>query len=240
MAKRAWIPAAMALTLALGLAGCGEAEEEVAAPEAEESEAPATEAEPDEALDAEAPPPADEPLPGEQDALVDEQEVLGEDDLTPEEEVAADTETLGESPADTLDEGAALPGETTPDEIDAIIEEQERRFEEAQRRIDEQFDAVERDAPVFEPMEDTMDFETRLEPIEGDPAEVERDTTGTLDDEAALPGETTGSDIDALLEETERRFEEAQRRLEEQFEEAERRDPLEYEAFEVEEFEESR
>ena len=228
MAKRAWIPAAAALTLALGLAGCGDAEDDVGPTEAEQSEAPAVEAEQGEALDAEAPdeapPVADDPLPGEEGPLAD-------DDLAPEEEVAADTETLGESPADTLDEGAALPGETTPDEIDAIIEEQERRFEEAQRRIDEQFEAVESDDPVFEPMDSTMDFDTRLEPIEGDPAEVEREMPGTLDDEAALPGETTGSDIDALLEETERRFEEAQRRLEEQFEEAERRDPLEYDEF---------
>jgi hypothetical protein len=223
MAKTPWIPAAVALTLALGLAGCGDNGEEAGVPEVDEAEAPAVE-QPEETM-------PEAPVPeGDEEALAEDDESA----LVPDDDVEADTETLGESPAETIEEGAALPGETTPDEIDAIIEEQERRFEEAQRRIEEQFDAVEETSPL-EPMEDTTDFETTLEPLESDPLE-ERETPSTIDEEAAMPGETTASDIEALLEETERRFEEAQRRLDEQFEEAERRDPLTDDPQELEEF----
>ncbi|MCE8034379.1 MAG: hypothetical protein LPK20_07940 [Halomonas sp.] len=221
MAKTPWIPAALALTLALGLAGCGESDEEAAAPT--EADAPVTEAEPGlEANDEEptTPPPAaeeeadtaDESLPG-----VPEEETT----LEPGEEIEADTDTLGESPVDTLEEGGALPGEPTRSDIDAILEDTERRFEEAQRQIDQQFEEVERDSPVLEPMEGGADFEPSLEPME----DGEAGTTSDIEREAERTGEVTQSDVDAWLEETERRFEEAQRQLDEQFREAEQSDP---------------
>lgn len=211
MAKTPWKSASLAMLTALLLAGCGNGDEEPAP-----QEAPATEEVPAEAS------------PGE-DAVVDEAPVergesaLESDEVppAPQEEdapaepaeggVEADTETLGESPSTTLDEGAALPGETTRDEIDAIIEEQERRFEEASRRIDEQFEEAEEE-PVL--------------PEFGEGDEVEFDYGSSINDDPA--GGPDRSEIDAIIEEQERRFEEAQRRLEEQFEEMERERPQEY------------
>ncbi|MCE8024477.1 MULTISPECIES: hypothetical protein [Halomonadaceae] len=222
MAKTPWIPAAVALTLALGLAGCGDNGEEAdATPQPEE---PATEAEPDIEMtedEPETPPPAaEEEVPTDDESLpaIPEEDAA---ELEANGELEADAETLGESPVDTLEEGGALPGEPTRSDIDAIIEDTERRFEEAQRQIDQQFEEVEQSPPALEPMESDEDYSTRLEPIGGG----ERDTTTEIDREAERTGEVTQSDIDAWLEETERRFEEAQRQLEAQFEEAERREP---------------
>ncbi|WP_386083196.1 hypothetical protein ACFIOZ_08210 [Vreelandella sp. F11] len=46
-----------------------------------------------------------------------------------------------------------------------------------------------------------------------------------LDEESAMPGEATRSDVDDIIAETERRFEEAEQRLEEQFQEVEQQSP---------------
>ncbi|MBT2775089.1 hypothetical protein J7J47_22995 [Halomonas sp. ISL-60] len=46
-----------------------------------------------------------------------------------------------------------------------------------------------------------------------------------LDEEGAMPGEATRSDVDEIIAETERRFEEAEQRLEEQFQEVEQQAP---------------
>ncbi|QTF91696.1 hypothetical protein [Halomonas sp. BM-2019] len=214
MVKRPWKPALLAALMALGLAGCGNGDEADPAAEEPPAEPAAVEesAEPAEPLD-------DELSPEEQAGLVDDEadeaeapaaEVPDPDEV-PEEIPEADT--LGESPATTLDEGAALPGETTADDIDAMLEETERRFEEAQRRIEEQFEEAEGEAAVPEPLEDDdafdagMDFDTGLE------------------DEALDTGGPTSSEIDAIIEEQERRFEEAQRRLQEQFDEVEQELP---------------
>ncbi|WP_163558868.1 hypothetical protein [Halomonas sp. NO4] len=141
-----------------------------------------------------------------------------------EETIDPDAETLGESPTETLEEGGALPGEPTSSDIEAIIEETERRFEEAQRRLDEQFEEVEGESPTLEAMDDeSMDFETELEPSSDLPEAGDSE----LDEQASRAGEPTSRDIDAIIEEQERRFEEAQRELQQQFEEAERRDPTE-------------
>ncbi|WP_444677141.1 hypothetical protein [Halomonas sp. E19] len=146
----------------------------------------------------------------------------GGDPAQPDEVGAGDDAgTLGGSPEATLDNGGALPGEPTRSDIDAVLEETERRFEQAQREIDEQYEEVEQEGTALEPMEESTDFRSTLEPMQiGDPG-----TTSAIDEEAERRGEVTQSDIDALLEETERRFEEAQRQLDEQFEEAERREP---------------
>ncbi len=219
MAKTPWIPAAVALTLSLGLAGCGDAEEPAEAP-AQQDEAPATEPQVD--IETEPSEPATPP-PASEDAMPPAEGVQANGDPAqpPEAGAGGETGTLGGSPDATLDEGGALPGEPTRSDIDAILEETERRFEQAQREIDEQYEEVEQEGTALEPMEESTDFRSTLEPMQiGDPG-----TTSAIDEEAERRGEVTQSDIDALLEETERRFEEAQRQLDEQFEEAERREP---------------
>ncbi|WP_163576982.1 putative sodium/potassium/calcium exchanger [Halomonas faecis] len=242
MVKTPWKSAVVALVLALGLAGCGDDGDDTAAEAPEQTEAPAADerasesesgvveetAESDGSGEAVSEGDAAEPT-AEGGAAADAEEgglaADGEAPLVPEdEEIDADAETLGESPTETLEEGGALPGEPTRSDIDAIIEETERRFEEAQRRLDEQFEEVESEPSVPEPMNgDSMEFETELEPS-GDMPEV---SGSELDEQAAQAGEPTRRDIDAIIEEQERRFEEAQRELDEQFEEAERRDPTE-------------
>ena len=95
--------------------------------------------------------------------------------------------------------------------MDAIIEETEKRFEEARQRIDEQFEQAEQEAVVPEPMEGE--------------AEVGIDIDTSLDEEP-LSGEAMGdAEVDAFLEEQERRFEAAQRELEQQFEAMEQEVP---------------
>lgn len=222
MAKTPWISAAVALTLALGLAGCGDNGEEAdATPQPEE---PVTEAEPDIEVtedEPETPPPAaEEEVPTDDESLpaIPEEDAA---ELEANGEIEADAETLGESPVDTLEEGGALPGEPTRSDIDAIIEDTERRFEEAQRQIDQQFEEVEQSPPALEPAESDTDFSTRLAPMEnGDDR-----TSSAIEREAERTGEVTQSDVDAWLEESERRFEEARRQLDEQFKEVERREP---------------
>jgi hypothetical protein len=214
MVKQPWKPALLAALIALGLAGCGNGDEP--APTAEESPAEPAAVEEDAGVEPEA---LDDELPPEEQAgLVDDEAEAAEEesaaevpDEVPEE--IPEAETLGESPASTLDEGAALPGETTADDIDALIEETERRFEEAQRRIDEQFEAAEEEAAVPEPMEDDDAFDAGMDFDTG------------LDDDRLDTGGPTSSDIDAIIEEQERRFEEAQRRLEEQFDEVGQESP---------------
>ncbi|MBB3331183.1 hypothetical protein BDK63_002065 [Halomonas campaniensis] len=220
MVKRPWKPALLALLMALGVAGCGNGDEPA---DAEPQEPPA-------ASDVEAPPPADEPLPGEEPAFESEAPEEEAAEVAPADAEPADVEadaetTLGESPAETLDEGAALPGETTADDIDAIIEETERRFEEASRRIDEQFEVAEEEAVVPEPMEgDTDAFD---EGLEFESSIQEEGTAGP-----------SRSEVDEIIAEQERRFEEAQRRLEEQFDEVEQEtpplEPMEFDESELE------
>lgn len=215
-----WKPTLLATLLALGLAGCGNGDEsagggdasqsaeQVPEEQAAEEQAPAVAESDDSSADGQA---AEEAPPAEEG----ESETISAD-----AEVSADVDSLGESPEDALEEEGALPGEATREDVDAIIEETERRFEEAQQRIDEQFEQAEQEASVPEPME-------------GDDFESSIDIDSSLGEDP-LAGEGAGeSDIDAIIEEQERRFEEAQRELEQQFEEMEREVP-EFEDFDVE------
>lgn len=222
MVKRPWKLALLAALMALGLHGCGNGDEPTpsTADPATQDESPApAEAEP-EALE-------DELSPEEQAGLADEEAPIDEVSEEMTDEVPEDIpegETLGESPASTLDEGAALPGETTRDEIDAMLEETERRFDEAQQRIEEQFEEAEGEAVVPEPMEGDDEFDAGM------------DFDSGLDEGQLDTGGPTSSDIDAIIEEQERRFEEAQRRLEEQFDAVEQELP-EFEPMEADDFE---
>lgn len=206
-----WKPTLLATLLALGLAGCGNGDESTGGGDASqpaEEQAPAVAESDDSSADEQAAveaPPAEE---GESETM------------SADTEVSADVDSLGESPEDALEEEGALPGEATREDVDAIIEETERRFEEAQQRIDEQFEQAEQETSVPEPME-------------GDDFESSIDIDSSLGEDP-LTGEGAGeSDIDAIIEEQERRFEEAQRELEQQFEEMEREVP-EFEDFNVE------
>lgn len=67
-------------------------------------------------------------------------------------------------------------------------------------------------------------------PAGGEEVEARDDTLAAnpddvLDEEGAMPGEATRSDVDEIIAETERRFEEAEQRLEEQFQEVEQQAP---------------
>ncbi|WP_404298271.1 hypothetical protein [Halomonas sp.] len=238
MVNRPWKPALLAALMALGLLGCGNGDEpaqtttdpspaeptaqQESVEESVEENAEPAESEP-EALESELSPEEQAGQVQEDASAVDVTDSAADvADEASEERLEA--ETLGESPASTLEEGAALPGETTRDEIDAMLEETERRFEEAQRRIDEQFEAAKENAVAPEPLEgdesldDGMDFGSGLD-------EEQLDTAGR-----------TSSDIDAIIEDQERRFEEAQRRLEEQFDAVEQ-DLPEFEPMEADDFE---
>lgn len=141
------------------------------------------------------------------------------DGLVMDEEDEADT--LSDSALDTLEEGGALPGEPTRSDIDAILEETERRFEEAQRQIEQQYQELDQTPTTLEPMEDDAIPESSLAPM----TEEDGEPSSAIEREAERSGELSQSDVDAWLEESERRFEEARRQLDEQFEEAGRSEP---------------
>lgn len=211
-----WMPLVAAMALAMGLAGCGNGDDEPAPAEVEETQEEPAQPVTDEAESPAEDQPDETDLEGEA-GVEGEADAEGEVDLEAEGEVDAEAETLGESPADTLDEDEALPGETTRSDVDAIIEETERRFEEASRQIDEQFESAEQEPIELEPMESSPAFESDID--------IDESPDRDLDEQQALPGESTDSDIEAILEETEKRFEEASRKIDEQFEEAERQTP---------------
>lgn len=235
MAMKPWMPLVAAMALVMGLAGCGNGDDEPAPAEGEETleEAtqPAAEAEEAPVTDEAESSAEDQPDAPDETGVDAEAGVEGVADV--EGEVDVEAETLRESPADTLDEGEALPGETTSSDVDDIIEETERRFDEASRRIDEQFESAEEGSPELEPMEGAPEFEPMespaLEPMETPDFEsdigVDVAPGSDLDEREALPGESTSSDIEAIIEETEKRFEEASRKIDEQFEEVERQAP---------------
>lgn len=117
---------------------------------------------------------------------------------------------------ETLDEEQALPNETSSSDVDAIIQETERRFQEASRELNQQFEDVEvTEDPTSEPQ---MDSETTTPGVSGS-----EPTGRVIEDE--LKKDPTTREVDAIIEETERRFEEASREIDRQFEEAERQVP---------------
>lgn len=215
------------MVLAVTLSGCGDSGDEPTAPAQDDAPAAQTEGVTD---TSETEPGADEPAANGEMPAEENDAVMPQDDLEPESEAGAgeglvmdeedEADTLGESPLDALEEGGALPGEPTRSDIDAILEETERRFEEAQRQIEQQYQELDKTPPSLEPMEGDAVPESSLAPMPGD---VE--PSSAIEREAERSGELSQSDVDAWLEESERRFEEARRQLDEQFEEAGRSEP---------------
>ncbi|UYV17898.1 hypothetical protein K1Y77_10355 [Halomonas qaidamensis] len=150
----------------------------------------------------------------EAEALRDDENNASETSVSPNnDDMEAGEDTLAADPEDALDEASAMPGETTRSDVDDVIAETERRFEEAQRRLDEQFKEVEQQTPA-------------LEPMDGDAPTPSWETESSLPGTSELDDNLEATDVDALIEDTERRFEEAQKRLEEQFEALERERPV--------------
>lgn len=225
--NRLWIPALAAL--ALLLSACGDSQEE---PDNEASEAPASQNDaantPATAEGADDDVPAamenadDMPNPEAIENEVEARQVAEEleraEALDAEGQpsaasagdepvdVDATEETLAADPEEVLESGG-IPGETSRSDVDAMIEENERRFEEAQQRLEAQFEEIEQEDPVLEPMES--------EPL---PPSWE---TQSIENDPRLEDDLEATDVQALIEENERRFEEAQKRLEAQFDEIE-------------------
>jgi len=127
---------------------------------------------------------------------------------------------LGSSATDTLEQGQALPGESTESDVDAILEETERRFEEAQRKIDETY----KQAEATSATQGTPDSEGQ----QSDTGDGEASAPSVPDPvEEPVQLEGSSEEVDAILQETERRFEEAKRKIDETFEQAERQVPEE-------------
>lgn len=218
------------MILAVTLAGCGDNGDEPAA--TGQDEAPEVQA--GDAVDpSETEPGAELPAANGKMPAEDNDADMPQDDLEagPEAETDAgeglvmdeedEADTLSDSALDTLEEGGALPGEPTRSDIDAILEETERRFEEAQRQIEQQYQELDQSPPTLEPMEDDALPGSSLAPM----TEEDGASSSAIEREAERSGELSQSDVDAWLEESERRFEEARRQLDEQFEEAGRSEP---------------
>ncbi|RUR28169.1 hypothetical protein [Vreelandella nanhaiensis] len=224
MISRLWMPAIA--TLALLLSACGDSQEEASLAPDEPSSVAEDEVVQEQEAPAAAENAAQMPSPEEVEDDVEARQAAEEleraealrGDMESEvsapeasvgEEVEADESTLAADPDDVLEEGGAMPGEATRSDVDQMIEETEQRFQEAQRRLEEQFQEVEQQGATQE----SFDEET---------FSTEWEVQSSLPDNSRLDDNLEATDVDALLEDTERRFEEAQQRLEEQFKEIER------------------
>lgn len=152
---RPWIGGIAVLALILTLVGCGEDEPNEPATQSEPSAEQSTQGEPEnnpaQSENGEALTQPESPEPATGDEVPEAQAGSNPNDESSqagsEESIEADPdETLGE-PAG-VSEDNAMPGETTDSEIEAFMEETERRFEEAQREIDRQFEEVEQQDPT--------------------------------------------------------------------------------------------
>ncbi|MDR5860557.1 hypothetical protein FZZ93_08190 [Halomonas eurihalina] len=226
MAMKFWGP--LALAAVLGLAGCSDDEsapageesvsQEAGAQQQQETGSATTEAEATQgervARDAE-----DGDAPQAAGETADVSASAPESD-TSQGDVAeiADEPSAIEPPdeGEVLNESEAMPGETSSEDVDAIIEETERRFDEASKKVDEQFKEAEQETPesTVPESEASADLDAALE----SPSALPDDAT-TLEEGSSDP------EVQAILEETERRFEEASKEIDQQFKQAERRVP---------------
>ncbi|ATJ81810.1 hypothetical protein [Halomonas beimenensis] len=196
--------------LALFLVGCGD--EEAPSSETSSPEAPSAAVETAPELEASAPDaPAAEPA--------EEASRSAAEGDSPGPQPASDETLGGEVAGDVLDEGAPPSPDAADDEVERILEETERRFQEASQTIEQQYEQAERESRPEGGVEAGGDPSTSME-LE---AALEEESPA-LEGEAALE---TDPEVEAILEETERRFEEARRKIDEQFEQAERSVPSE-------------
>jgi hypothetical protein len=226
MANRFWIPTLMAA--ALLLSACGESEEAsnsvseddatVSETAEQDSAAVSNNEEADESSEPSAPvEQSTQPEPSTQ--AQQEEEASEEAQTRAAEDVPVDEDTLSADPSEALEEEGGLPGEVTSTDVEDVIAETERRFEEAQQRLDEQFKEVENRTETLAP--DALDLDELEEDVSAD-WEAEMDLPdSSLPDSIQQEGELGEDDVQAMIEETERRFEEAQQRLDEQFQELE-------------------
>ncbi|NYS59265.1 hypothetical protein [Vreelandella salicampi] len=231
MANRFWIPTLMAA--ALLLSACGESEEVAdSAPEDDVTVSETAEQDSAATPNNEAPEESSEqPTQVEQSSQAEqENEVSEEAEATAAEDVQADEDTLSADPSEALEEEGGLPGEVTSSDVDDVIAETERRFDEAQQRLDEQFKEVENQTEALNPEE--LDLDELEEDVSADwDAEMDLPDS-SLPDSTQQEGELGEDDVQAMIEETERRFEEAQQRLDEQFQKLEEESPATQEAME--------
>ncbi|SHL99206.1 hypothetical protein [Vreelandella subglaciescola] len=222
MLNRFWIPTLAATALLLSACGDSDAPTETPADEApaEQSSQP-TESGPQDEGNADAPAP-DASLNG-----PSENATAG--NAGPSEEgpgdIEADDETLSVDPQDVLNnEDAAMPGEVTTSDVDKVISDIDKRFEEAEKKMQEQFDEVKDQAPTTEPLPGEsgtsaeMDVELPESDLSTDEPSADELMESSVSNAQKLDGELGKSEVDALIEDAERRFEETQKRLQEQFE----------------------
>ncbi|MCL7928934.1 hypothetical protein [Halomonas llamarensis] len=230
MANRFWIPTLMAAALLLN--ACGESEE--ASNSVPEDGATVSErAEQDNAAasnNKEVEESSEQPTQVEQNTQTgpstqaeQEKEAREETQAMTAEDVQADEDTLSADPSETLEEDG-LPGEVTSSDVDDVIAETERRFNEAQQRLDEQFKEVENQAEALTAEE--LDLDKLEEDVSTDWETDMELPDSSFPDSIQQEGELGEDDVQAMIEETERRFEEAQQRLDEQFQELEEENPV--------------
>lgn len=142
---------------------------------------------------------------------------------TDDSSAVTDDEAVREEEAPAAAENAAEM--STPEEVEDDIES---------RQVAEELERAE----ALREEGDTQSSETQSNGAQssgsagagGEEVEAGEDTLAAnpedvLDEEGAMPGEATRSDVDDIIAETERRFEEAEQRLEEQFQEVEQQAP---------------
>ena len=134
--------------------------------------------------------------------------------VTPDDNAeVTDDETVREEEAPAAAENAAEM--SSPEEVEDDIEAQQAAEElEQAEALREGSDSQNGDNPAAD-----------ATPVEAEEGTLAADPDDVLDEESAMPGEATRSDVDEMIAETERRFEEAEKRLEEQFQEVEQQAP---------------
>ncbi|MDM7482234.1 MAG: hypothetical protein P3W96_009545 [Halomonas sp.] len=127
-----------------------------------------------------------------------------------------------EPPATVTDEEGTATSAAAQDDVQNEVPDPEEVEDAIEaRQAAEQLEAAEamREGDASEPgAPEANELQAGEETLGADPEEA-------LDEASAMPGETTRSDVDDVIAETERRFEEAQRQLEEQFQEVEQQRP---------------
>jgi polyhydroxyalkanoate synthesis regulator phasin len=233
MLNRFWIPTLAATALLLSACGDSDVPTETPADEApaEQSSQPA---EPDPQAEGNADAPVQYDAPASDDLNDAQQNApAGNDEAgsTTTANVEADNETLSVDPQDVLNnEDAAMPGEVTTSDVDKVISDIDKRFEQAEQELKAQFEEAEKEAPAVESLPGENDVSARGDvALPEDARSMDEPSVDELSDSSvsntpALDGELGKTEVDELIEDAERRFEETQKRMQKQFEELEQED----------------